>query len=341
MKIAIIADPYIPVPPLTYGGIERVIDFLIKGLTANGHEVLLVAHSLSNVQVPLISYGNQQLKLKHLHNILAVNKIKNFNPDVIHSFGRLLYLLPFLRSDIPKIMSYQREPTLSQVKRAVALSKKDTLSFTGCSDYISNKIKPFANATTVYNGFPIGIYQPNFKFNESAPLVFLGRIEYIKGTHIAIEVAQQTNKSLIIAGNIPDGEENYFNEKIKPHLSDQIKYIGPVNDTQKNDLLNQALAFLMPILWDEPFGIVMAEAMACGTPVIGFNRGSVSEVVVNNITGFICSTTSQMIDGISKLPTIDRKIVWKIANNRFSSERITEDYIQLYQQKIPLINESF
>lgn len=336
MRIAIIADPYIPVPPLTYGGIERIIDFLIKGLTANGHEVLLLAHPLSKVEVPLITYRNQQSRLKHIHNILAVNKIKKFKPDIIHSFGRLFYLLPFLRSDIPKIMSYQREPTLAQIKKAVTLSKKDTLSFTGCSNYISNKIKPFASATTVYNGFPIGIYEPNFKFNESAPLVFLGRIEHIKGTHIAIEVAQKTNKSLIIAGNIPEGEESYFNEKIKPHLSEKIKYIGPVNDVQKNELLNQALAFLMPILWDEPFGIVMAEAMACGTPVIGFTRGSVSEVVINNITGFICTTIPQMIEAISKLPAIDRKTVWEIANKRFNSTNITAEYIQLYQQKISL-----
>lgn len=337
MRIAIIADPYIPVPPITYGGIERIIDFLIKDLTANGHEVLLLAHALSNVQVPLISYGNQQSKLKHAYNILAVNKIKKFKPDVIHSFGRLLYILPFLRSDIPKIMSYQREPTLSQVKKAVALSKKDTLSFTGCSDYISNKIKPFASATTVYNGFPTGIYHPNFNFNESAPLVFLGRIEHIKGTHIAIEVAQKTNKTLIIAGNIPEGEENYFNEKIKPQLSEQIKYIGPINDAQKNELLNQAFAFLMPILWDEPFGIVMAEAMACGTPVIGFARGSVPEVVVNNVTGFICNNTPQMVDSVNKIPTIDRKTVWEIATKKFSSKNITKNYIHLYQQKISLI----
>jgi len=336
MRIAIIADPYIPVPPLTYGGIERIIDFLIKDLSASGHEVLLVAHPLSKVQVQLISYGNQQSRLKHAHNILAVNKIKKFKPDVINSFGRLFYLLPFLRSDTPKIMSYQREPTLSQIKKAVTLSKKNTLSFTGCSNYISNKIRPFASATTIYNGFPIGIYEPNFKFNESAPLVFLGRIEHIKGTHIAIEVAQKTNKPLIIAGNIPEGEENYFNEKIKPHLSDKIKYIGPVNDAQKNELLNQALAFLMPILWNEPFGIVMAEAMACGTPVVGFAKGSVPEVVANNTTGFICNTTSQMIDAISKLPTIDRKTVWEIANNKFSSTNITAEYIQLYEQKIYL-----
>lgn len=334
MRIAIIADPYIPVPPLNYGGIERIIDFLIKGLTANGHEVLLLAHPLSKVQVPLISYGNQKSKFKHAHNILAVNKIKKFKPDVIHSFGRLFYLLPFLRSGIPKIMSYQREPTLSQIKKAVAISKKDTLSFTGCSNYITNKIKPFASVKTVYNGFPTGIYEANFNFNASAPLVFLGRIEHIKGTHIAIEVAQKTNKSLIIAGNIPEGEEKYFNEKIKPHLSEQIKYIGPVNDVQKNLLLNQALVFLMPILWDEPFGIVMAEAMACGTPVIGFARGSVPEVIINNVTGIICNTKSQMIDAISKLPSIDRMTVWKIANERFSSTNITLDYIQLYQQKI-------
>lgn len=334
MKIAIIADPFIPIPPLNYGGIERIIHFLIVGLKERGHEVILIAHEDFKVDVPLIKYKNQNTRLATLHNILTINKLKSFKPDVIHSFGRLINLLPFLSSSIPKIMSYQREPTLSQIKKAVLLSKKQTLSFTGCSDYISNQIKPFAAAETVYNGFPIHTYNPKFDFKEDAPLVFLGRIEFIKGTHIAIEIAQKTNKKLIIAGNIPPDGEEYFNEKVKPFLSGDIEYIGPVNDIEKNTLLGNALAFLMPIQWNEPFGIVMAEAMACGTPVIGFSRGSVPEVVEDNVTGFVCATTDEIVIAIGKLASINRETVWKTAMRRFSSDSIVSEYLKLYKARI-------
>ena len=339
MKIAIIADPFIPIPPLNYGGIERIIHFLIIGLKERGHVVILVGHADSNIKVPLIKYKNQHLKLTGIRNILSVNELKHFKPDIIHSFGRLINLLPFLRSSIPKIMSYQREPTLSQIKKAVFLSRKNTLSFTGCSNYISNKIKPHALSETIYNGFPINTYQPKFEYNDQSYLVFLGRIEEIKGTAIAIEVAKKSNKKLIIAGNIPSNGQNYFNEKIKPFLSDRIEYIGPVNDVQKNTLLGNALAFLMPILWDEPFGIVMAEAMACGTPIIGLSRGSVPEVVEDNVTGFVCNTVGEMVLAVNRLNTINRETVWKIAYRRFSSSEIVSEYINLYEKRILELSE--
>lgn len=339
MKIAIIADPFIPVPPLNYGGIERIIHFLIIGLKERGHEVTLIGHPDSVVNVPLIKYKSQDTKLAGLYNILSVSELRSFKPDVIHSFGRLFNLLPFLRSNTPKIMSYQREPTLAQIKKAVVLSKKNTLSFTGCSNYITDKIKPIAPSETVYNGFPVDTYEPNFEYNENAPLIFLGRIEEIKGTTIAIEVAKRINKDLIIAGNIPSNGETYFKREIEPHLSEQIKYVGPVNDAEKNKLLRQASAFLMPILWDEPFGIVMAEAMACGTPVIGLARGSVPEVVNDTVTGFVCHNVDEMVLAVSKLNTINRETVWKTAMDRFSSKSIVSEYIKLYEKRIQNISE--
>jgi glycosyltransferase involved in cell wall biosynthesis len=174
-----------------------------------------------------------------------------------------------------------------------------------------------------------------FKFNETvqhdAPLVFLGRIEEIKGTHIAIELALKTNNKLIIAGNIPSEYQTYFDEKVKPFLNEQIQYIGPVNDVQKKTLLQNAKAFLMPILWNEPFGIVMAEALACGTPVIGFNRGSVPEVVENAKTGFVCNDINEMIDGINKVHTLSRFDAREAAVNRFSDKVISTNYLELYK----------
>jgi glycosyltransferase involved in cell wall biosynthesis len=233
---------------------------------------------------------------------------------------------------IPKIMSYQREPTLSQVKKAGMLAKGNSLMFTGCSNYISNQIATVATAKTIYNCALFKNYEFNEHLNGDAPLVFLGRIEPIKGTDIAVQVALKTNRRLIIAGNIPEGHETYFEEKIKPFLSERIQYAGPVNDAQKNELLGQSLALLMPIVWNEPFGIVMAEAMACGTPVLGFNRGSVPEIVEHGRNGFISSNEAQMIDQVTLCKTLNRLTVRKIAEERFSDDVISEDYLKLYEE---------
>jgi glycosyltransferase involved in cell wall biosynthesis len=251
--------------------------------------------------------------------------------DIIHSFSRLAYLTPVLPMRIPKVMSYQREPTLSQIKKAAQLSSKGSLVFTGCSDYISNQIKPYANSVTVYNCVPVERYDFSPSIKEDAPLSFLGRIEPIKGTHIAVQVAQRTNRRLVIAGNIPAEGEVYFKEKIKPHLNERIQYIGPVNDQQKNDFLGQSAAFLMPIQWNEPFGIVMAEAMACGTPVVGFPFGSVPEVVDHGITGYLCKDTDDMVNSVSTIYSIDRKKVREEAIKRFSDTVIVSAYIDLYK----------
>lgn len=333
LKIAVIADPFIPVPPLNYGGIERIIDFLVTGLTERGNEVVLLAHSESKVICEHISYGNQSSIFKHLQNVVKVNELKSYHPDVVHSFGRLAYLLPFLQSSTPKIMSYQREPTISQVKKAMRLAKKNTLAFTGCSSYISDQILPYAPAFSIFNGVDLKLYDFKNEVVDDAPLIFLGRIEPIKGPHIAIEVAKKTKRKLIIAGNIPFEYQSYFDNIIEPSLNDQITYVGAVNDSQKNELLGKSAAFLMPIEWNEPFGIVMAEAMACGTPVIGFNRGSVPEVIDKNI-GFICSNLNEMISAISQLKNIDRAKVREHCELNFGSNVIVKRYINLYKSLI-------
>jgi glycosyltransferase involved in cell wall biosynthesis len=231
-------------------------------------------------------------------------------------------------------MSYQREPSLKQVQKANKLSKKGSLVFTGCSNYISDQIKTIAEAYTIYNCAPIEKYVYTSAIPEDAPLVFLGRIEDIKGTHIAIEVAQKSNKRLIIAGNIPDDKKEYFDERVKPHLNDRIVYIGSVNDVQKNDILGSALAFLMPLQWNEPFGIVMAEAMACGTPILAFPFGSVPEVVTHGVNGFICKNTDDMIEKVGFIDSLNRKTVREIATEKFSDKKIASDYLALYRKLI-------
>lgn len=335
MKIAITSDPFIPVPPVNYGGIERIIDFLADGLAKKGHEVVLVAHADSKVNVPLIKYPPLKEGITgHISNIATINKLKSWKPDIIHSFSRLAYLLPFLGSGVPKLMSYQREPTISQIKRTVALSKKGSMAFSGCSNYITDQIKPYAPSFTVYNGVDLNIYTFQSCVEADAPLAFLGRIEPIKGTHIAVEAARATGRKLIIAGNIPTEHTAYFEEKVKPYLNERIEYIGPVNDTQKNELLGKSAAFLMPIEWDEPFGIVMAEALACGTPVIGYKRGAVPEVVEHGVNGFIADDFNALCAYISKSETLSRAAARRSAEEHFSSEVIIDRYLDVYRTLI-------
>lgn len=335
MKILITADPFIPVPPIHYGGIERILDMLIKEYVKAGHDVTLIGHPDSKPAIGcrFIPYSSNKDNV-FKNSLLIIKSFLKYRFDIIHSFSRLLYLFPLLPFGVQKIMSYQREPTLSQIKKAVQLSKKNTIVFTGCSDYISNQIAKVGVAYTVYNGVPLEAFNFNSYVSVDAPLVFLGRIEEIKGTHLAIDVAIKTNKKLIIAGNIPDEHKQYFEEKVKPFLNDNITYIGPVNDLQKNELLQNAAAFLMPILWNEPFGIVMAEAMACGTPVIGFARGSVPEVVKNNVTGFTCNTIDEMIHAVNDISKIKRETVRLDAENRFSAEKICEAYLNIYNKSL-------
>jgi len=335
MKILLTADPEIPVPPIHYGGIERIIDVLVKGYVDRGHEVTLVAHPDSKVPGRLIPWkGMSSYGLGNTLQNAAILCLHVFREpyDVVHSFSRLAYLTPLLPMRVPKIMSYQREPTLSQIRKASNLAKKGSLVFTGCSDYISGQIKPYAAAVTVYNCVPIQRYDFQASVANDAPLCFLGRIEPIKGTHIAVEVAQKSRRRLIIAGNIPPEGVEYFEEKIKPHLNDRIEYIGPVNDEQKNRMLGKSAAFLMPIQWNEPFGIVMAEAMACGTPVLGFPSGSVPEVVDDGKTGFICKDVHDMVAKIALLSRICRKEVRTAAEVRFSDKTIVDNYLTLYQK---------
>ncbi|MDQ0640912.1 glycosyltransferase involved in cell wall biosynthesis [Pedobacter sp. W3I1] len=337
LKIAIIADPELPVPPILYGGIERVIFMLVQGYCTLGHEVSLFAHSDSLTNAKLFPYVGRKStnKTDVLKNMLLINRELYKNQyDIVHNFGRLVYLFPQLPFKLPKLMSYQREPTVSSITGAMRYAKQNSLAFTGCSEYISQQITPYAPSSAIFNGVDLDFYHFQEKVDQDAPLVFLGRIEPIKGTHTAIEVAIQTEKKLIIAGNVPEEHQHYFDEAIKPRLNEQVKYIGAVNDAKKNDLLGSALAFLMPIEWNEPFGIVMAEALACGTPVIGFNRGSVAEIVINGRNGFKCDDVNEMIKYVKKIGEVSRYEVRKDAEKRFSAEVIIQEYLSLYSNLI-------
>ena len=334
MRVALTADPMIPVPPTLYGGIERVIDMLARGLTERGHDVTLFAHRDSATAGRLIPYAGERPghPIDLIRNAASIARLVASKPDVVHSFGRLATLLPLLPTPIPKIMSYQREPTLSQVRRAMRIAREGSMAFTGCSEHIATLIRPIAPSYAVFNGVPLATYTFRERVGDDAPLVFLGRVERIKGAHTAIEIAIRSGRRLVIAGNVSD--EAYFDAEVRPQLSDRIIYVGPVDDAQKGDLLGGALAFLMPIEWEEPFGIVMAEALACGTPIIGTPRGAVPEVVKEGETGFVRGTIEKLVEAVSSVHTLDRAACRADCEARFSDEAIVDAYENIYQERI-------
>lgn len=341
MKILLTADPELPVPPKLYGGIERIVDLLVNGLQARGHTVGLVAHhdSTSPASQHFSWAGlRSQDKLDAVKNTVVLwSAIQQFRPNIVHSFSRIFYLLPLLPLNLPKIMSYQRYPSHRTTSWATKLSNR-TLAFTGCSDYICGIGRKVGGAWhTVHNCVEIEKYTFQPAVADDAPLVFLSRVERIKGAHTAIAVARKTGRRLLIAGNhsADEGAAQYWQEAIVPHLGrDGIEYIGPVNDAQKNELLGQAAAMIVPIEWDEPFGIVFAEALACGTPVISCARGALPEIVRQGVDGFLSNTIEQACHAVENLSQIDRHNCRQRAEQCFSASVILDKYEKLYESLV-------
>ena len=338
MRILITADPDLPVPPKLYGGIERIVDSLVVGLRNCGHEVGLVAHPESTTSASKLFpwRGKQsQNKFDTLQNMSTLwSAVQEFQPDVVHSFSRIFYMLPILRSPLPKIMSYQRRPSDRTVKLAAKIAGK-SLAFTGCSDSIC-KIGLDAGGAwqTIYNCVELEKFKFQPTVSSDAPLVFLSRIERIKGAHTAIAIAKKCHKKLIIAGNYSQTGEagKYWQEEIEPHFDNtKVEYIGAVNDEQKNNLLGQALAMIVPIEWEEPFGIVFAESLACGTPIISCPRGALPEIVREGVDGYLINSIDEGVDRVHQLQQIDRHDCRQRAIACFSSDRIIEQYELLYK----------
>lgn len=336
LNIALTADPDIPVPPRLYGGAERLIDMLIRGMVKRGHRVTLFAHPDSSTPATLVPYpGLSSLsRASTLRNMMTVSSsVLRGDFDIVHSFGRIAYLLPVLPlTRLPKLMTYQREVTPRSVRWGHRLSR-GSLHFSAISRHMIVGFEKLATWYQVYNGVPIDVYDFVRVVADDSPLVFLGRIEHIKGTHLAIEIAKRSGRRLVIAGNVPATEKEYFQTQVQPHIDgDRISYVGPVDDVQKNALMGSAAAFLMPILWEEPFGLVMAEAMACGTPVLGLRRGAVPEIVDDGVTGFVRDDIQALVDCVPRLHELDRSACRRVAEQRFSDDAIVEAYLAVYRK---------
>lgn len=339
MRLLLTADPEIEVPPLLYGGIERIVDVLVRRLRAAGHTVGLVARPGSECPndafFPWPGASSLSRRDTVLNTLALARAVRAFRPDVVHSFSRIAYLLPLLRGRIPLIMSFQREPTHRTVGLAVRLAAPGRLTFTGCSDYIARRGRP---AGGEWHGIP------NFADTESltlgpsvpddAPLVFLSRVEEIKGAHWAIEIARRTSRRLIIAGNHSerdDPEGRFWRAKIAPEIGKGgIEYVGPVDDVQKNALLGGARAMVVPIQWDEPFGIVFAESLACGAPVISCPRGALPEIVRPGVDGFLIQSIEEGCEAVERVGALDRAECRRRAVDHFSADAVVARYIDLY-----------
>ena len=344
MRILLTADPMIPVPPVGYGGIERIVDSLIGELRARGHTVALVAKADSTCEVDAFFAwpgDNIRGRIDTVRNIMALrHAVRRFRPDVIHSFSRLAYLLGVLPSRLPKIMSYQRHVSPGQIRPALRLARHGSLQFTGCSEFICEQGRRAGGTWTSIHNF-VDLTKIDFTpaVPEDAPLLFLSRVESIKGPDLAIEIARRAGRRLLIAGNrsTTGAEAAFFEQKIAPHLNrDGVEWIGEVGDVKKNELLGRSAALLVPIQWDEPFGIVFAEALAAGTPVITCARGALPEIIRPGVTGFTIKNADEGIAAVKRLSTLDRGACRADAESSFSLSVCADHYARLYRASISL-----
>lgn len=337
MRILLTADPILPVPPVRYGGIERIVDALVREYRARGHTVglLALAESTSPADVKFAWPSRHPCStLGGCRNALALRRAaRELGADVVHSFSRLGYLLPLLRSSRPKVMSYQRHTGGRPVAWAARLGGR-SLEFTGCSEFICEMGRAAGGRWTAIPNF---VETDRIRFSPQvppdAPLVFLSRIESIKGPDLAIDIARASGRRLILAGNRPEAgpERDFWERAIAPRLGrDGVEWIGEVDDAGKDRLLGGAAALVLPIRWNEPFGIVFPEAMAAGTPVIACPRGAVPDIVEHGVTGFLISSVEEGVEAVRRLPELARRDCRRAAETRFNLPACAGRYLDLY-----------
>ncbi|MES2377407.1 MAG: glycosyltransferase [Bacteroidota bacterium] len=348
MKILLMMDPGISVPPKQYGGHERLVYSFAEEYIKLGHEVTLLAGPDSYCSGKTITYGINDLKrskfqrAKEIFFVWRYLRRNKNNFDLVHNFGRLILLLPIINSPVKKIMSYGRSVTASGIRKITTLPNRN-LIFTACSSYCANFGNVAGTWRIVYNAIDFSKYQLTQIIDEEAPLVFLSRLDKIKGPHVAINIALKTGDKLLIAGNKPTtpDDQAYYEEFVLPFIDQQqIIYVGEVNDEQKNAMLGKSKAMLFPLSGEEAFGLVMIEAMACGTPVIAFNHAAAPEVIDDGLTGFIVNTEDEMLKALDKIPQIDRDKCRQVAGQRFDVKVIAKQYLNLFNNDNPLLYQA-
>ncbi len=340
MKIAQVAPLYEAVPPKLYGGTERVVAHLSDALVDLGHEVTLFSSADAQTRARLVPVRDQAIRLDpaplksdlaaHLSMLSEVRRqrdqfdIIHFHTDMVHfplfeeTAHRTLTTLHgrLDLKDLPEV--YRRWPKFPLV--SISDSQRQHL--------------PFANwVGTVYHGMPEQLYR--FEAKPRGYLAFLGRISPEKGPDRAIAIAKRLNMPLKIAAKVDAADAAYFEAEIEPLLHHPlIEFVGEIGDADKSQFLGSAEALLFPILWPEPFGLVMIEAMACGTPVVGYAHGSAPEVIDDGVTGYLVTNEDEAVAAVRKAQTLDRREVRRRFDRRFSSMAMARGYLDLYADRL-------
>ncbi len=360
MRIAQIAPIWETIPPRFYGGTELVVNLLTEELIRMGHEVVLFAAGGSKTSARLVAgsdfplrelpeklpqYADQAHSLYPGSQISAFYELKMlqhvFNMadqfDVIHNHLGFM-ALPFASlSKTPVVTTLHgafKTDTLATFCETQFFKSFPTLPMVSISDYQRKPCPNLNYAGTVYHGLDVKKYYPSFTYGDKHYLAFLGRFCEEKGPHHAIRAAKETGWKLIMAGKVDcDDEQQFFKTQIEPHIDgDQIQYIGELDHPRKVALLQNAAATLCPVTWPEPFGLVLIESLACGTPVLAMRHGSIPEIIAHGQTGFVSDTVEELISHIRQIPQIDRRICRSHVETRFSVQRMTSDYVAIYQQ---------
>ena len=337
MRIAQIAPLAESVPPKLYGGTERVVAWLTEELVQQGHEVTLFASGDSRTKAELVPVCRRALRLQKPRPdpiaaqtaLLEAVARRSSEFDVIHAHIDWLHLPILHRTRVPFLTTLHGRLDLPGLAKMIELFP--TAPYVSISD---NQRLPLAGANwlgTVQHGMPETLLKPSF--SPSRYLAFLGRLTHEKGAHVAIRIAQATGMPLRIAAKVPRDQRSYFKEHLEPLIDGtNIQLVGEVDDRRKQDFLADAIALLFPIDWPEPFGLVMIEAMACGTPVIAFRAGSVPEVIDDGVSGFIVDSEEAAIRAVGVVDQLNRREIRRNFERRFTARRMADDYIQLYNE---------
>jgi glycosyltransferase involved in cell wall biosynthesis len=339
MKIAQVAPLYESVPPRLYGGTERVVSWLSEELIRQGHDVTLFASGDSVTNARLVPVCPRALRLDPqckdalAHHVLLMERVfrqaEDF--DLIHSHVDYIHFPLARRTRVPCLTTLHGRLDIPDLVPVYQTFREQPL--VSISD---SQRMPLLWANwqgTVHHGMPRRLLR--FCEKGGKYLAFLGRVSPEKGVVDAIEIACRSGMPLKIAAKVDPVDRAYFEQKVKPLLScPQVEFIGEIGHDRKNTFIGGAAALLFPIDWPEPFGIVMIEALACGTPVIAYRRGSVPEVIKDGVTGFVVGHSGAAVDAVKRLREIDRRQCRAYFEEHFSDERMVRDYLAIYNRLV-------
>jgi len=345
LRIAQVAPLYESVPPRLYGGTERIVSYLTEGLIEAGHDVTLFASGDSCTAARLVACCGRALRLAGCAEALAwhLAMIEEVACRA-HEFDLVHFHIDYLHFPISKRERYRHVTTLHgrlDLPELVPIFEQSAeMPVVSISDAQRRPLPDLAWQATVYHGFPEELY--HLEPRPGDYLAFLGRVSPEKGLDRAIEIAGRAGYRLRVAAKIDLADRDYFTGVIAPLLRQRhVEYLGEIGERDKQELLGGALALVFPIDWPEPFGMVMVEAMACGTPVIAYCRGSVPEVIDHGVTGLICDDLAQAVAAVARVHELSRATCRRVFEQRFTAARMTHDYVSIYRRMLDHIDHTF